>query len=182
MHPFTSADPAGQGSGSGPPAVPVHDPLKDRTIEDSVVHERRVKVDPGSKTTGIAVVQETTGQVVAAVEIEHRGEAIKASLKDRQATRRGRRQRKTRYRQPRCDNRTRPERWLPPSLSSRVAHVLTWVTRLCRLCPVTAVSQELVRFDLQKEQDPEISGIQYQQGTLAGDEPREYLLEKYDRT
>ena len=53
-------------------------------------------------------------------------------------------------------------------LESRVANVLTWVARLCRLCPITAASQELVRFDLQKEQNPEIAGIEYQQGTLAG--------------
>ena len=53
---------------------------------------------------------------------------------------------------------------------------------LCRLCPITAVSQELVRFDLQKEQNPEIAGIEYQQGSLAGYETKESLLEKYDRT
>ena len=54
--------------------------LKDRKAEDSVVHEHRVKVDPGSRTTGIAVVQEGTGKVVAAVEVSHRGEAIKAAF------------------------------------------------------------------------------------------------------
>ena len=145
-------------------------------------HEHRIKVDPGSKTTGVAIVQEATGRVVAAVEIEHRGRAIKASLKDRSALRRGRRQRKTRYRKPRFDNRTRREGWLPPSLESRVAHVLTWVGRLLRLCPITAASQELVKFDLQKEQDPEISGVEYQQGTLAGYELREYLLEPWHCT
>ena len=65
--------------------------LKDRAAGDSAVHEHRIKIDPGSKTTGVAIVQETTGQVVAAVEIEHRGQAIKASLKVRSAIRRGRR-------------------------------------------------------------------------------------------
>ncbi len=155
--------------------------LKDRLVEEAPLHEHRIKIDPGSKMTGVAVLQET-GQVVAAVEIEHRGQAIKASLKERSVLRRGRRQRKTRYRKPRFDNRTRREGWLPPSLESRLANVLTWVARLCRLCPITAASQELVRFDLQKEQDPEISGIEYQQGTLAGYELREYLLEKHRRT
>jgi 5-methylcytosine-specific restriction endonuclease McrA len=46
---------------------------------------------------------------------------------------------------------------------------------------VTALSQELVRFDTQKLQNPEISGIQYQQGELQGYEVREYLLEKWGR-
>ncbi len=40
---------------------------------------------------------------------------------------------------------------------------------------------ELVKFDLQKEENPEIAGVQYQQGTLAGYEVREYLLEKWNR-
>ena len=45
------------------------------------------------------------------------------------------------------------------------------------LCPITAISQELVKFDLQAMDNPEISGVEYQQGTLAGYEVREYLLE-----
>ena len=144
--------------------------------------DHRIKIDPGSKTTGLAIVQEETGRVVAAIEIEHRGAAIKTALADRAALRRGRRARKTRYRPPRFDNRTRREGWLPPSLESRVAHVLTWVGRFLRLCPITAASQELVKFDLQKIEDPEISGVASQQGTLAGYELREHLLEKWHRT
>src|SRR5258708_13232781 len=56
-----------------------------------------------------------------------------------------------------------------------------WVKRLGKVCPITAISLELVRFDLQLMQNPEISGIQYQQGTLAGYECREYLLAKWGR-
>jgi len=41
--------------------------------------------------------------------------------------------------------------------------------------------QELVRFDLQQIENPEISGIEYQQGVLAGYEVREYLLNKWNR-
>src|SRR5580700_10520543 len=72
--------------------------LKDRTREESTVHEHRVKIDPGSKVTGVVVVQETTGKVVFATEIEHRGQRIKAALESRRASRRFRRARKTRYR------------------------------------------------------------------------------------
>lgn len=50
-----------------------------------------------------------------------------------------------------------------------------------RVCPITAISQELVKFDMQKMENPEISGVEYQQGTLAGYEVREYLLEKWGR-
>jgi 5-methylcytosine-specific restriction endonuclease McrA len=58
---------------------------------------------------------------------------------------------------------------------------MSWVRRLCRWVPVSALSLELVRFDTQALQNPEISGIEYQQGELQGYEVREYLLEKWGR-
>lgn len=156
--------------------------LKERLVGDSVVHPHRLKRDPGSKTTGIAIVREDTGEVVFAAELSHRGQAIRADLLTRRSLRRGRRQRKTRYRKPRFLNRTRPAGWLAPSLAHRVETTLTWVARLMRFCPIAALSMELVRFDTQQMQDAEISGVAYQQGELAGYEVREYLLEKWGRT
>lgn len=145
-----------------------------------LAHTHRLKIDPGSKITGLALLD--GDKVVWAAELTHRGRRIKDALLSRCAIRRNRRQRKTRYRQPRFLNRTRPEGWLPPSLQSRVANVMTWVERLARLCPITALSQELVRFDTQLMQNAEISSVEYQQGELAGHEVREYLLEKWQRT
>lgn len=141
----------------------------------------RLKIDPGSKTTGLAIVNDRTGAVMFAAELTHRGQQIKASLADRRALRRNRRQRKTRYRQPRFLNRTRPAGWLPPSLGSRLVNIITWVNRLRGLCPIGALSQELVRFDTQLMENPEVSGVTYQQGELAGYEVREYVLEKFHR-
>jgi 5-methylcytosine-specific restriction endonuclease McrA len=145
------------------------------------VEELRLKLDPGSRTTGIAIVNDVSGQVVFSAELSHRGQAIKASLDDRRALRRSRRQRKTRYRKSRWSNRRRKAGWLPPSLLSCIANVLTWINRLSRLCSISAISMELVRFDTQLMENPEISGIEYQQGTLMGYELREYLLEKWGR-
>ncbi|BBM05101.1 hypothetical protein HAALTHF_01050n [Vreelandella aquamarina] len=56
---------------------------------------------------------------------------------------------------------------------------MAWVNRLSKSAPITGISQELVRFDTQKLESPEISGVEYQQGTLLGYEVREYLLEKW---
>lgn len=140
----------------------------------------RLKLDPGSKTTGIALL--AGDAVIWAAELHHRGSRIKAALDSRRALRRGRRNRKTRYRQPRFDNRTRPEGWLPPSLMHRVETTMTWVQRLCRWAPVACLSVENVRFEMQLMQTPEISGVEYQQGELAGYEVREYLLDKFKRT
>lgn len=155
--------------------------LPDRTLEESTTHPHRIKIDPGSKTTGFAVVQEPTGRVTNALEITHRGQQIKDSIESRSSLRRGRRNRKTRYRKPRFLNRTRKHGWLPPSLESRIANIETWVKRIRKICPITAISQELVRFDLQQIQNPEISGVEYQRGVLFGFEVKEYLLQKWNR-
>jgi 5-methylcytosine-specific restriction endonuclease McrA len=155
--------------------------MQDRTVEESTVHPHRIKIDPGSKTTGIAVVQEENGRVTNALEISHRGQQIKDSLESRSSLRRGRRNRKTRYRKPRFLNRVRKAGWLPPSLESRIANIETWVRRIRKICPVTAISQELVRFDLPQLQNPEINGVEYQRGELFGFEVKEYLLAKWGR-
>ena len=151
-----------------------------RVVEQPVLSPLRIKVDPGSKTTGIALVNDASGYVVWAAELTHRGEQIKRDLDKRHAVRRNRRQRRTRYRKPRFNNRRKRKGTLPPSLESRVCNVVTWVCRLMKVCPVTNISQELVRFDTQALENPDIEGAHYQQGTLAGYEVREYVLLKWN--
>ena len=148
---------------------------------DSLVSPLRLKVDPGAKFTGMALVNDSTGEVVFAAELKHRGFAIKDALTSRRQLRRSRGARKTRYRQPRFLNRTGPEGWLAPSLQSRIENIKTWLERFRKLAPIEAISQELVRFDMQLMANPDIQGKEYQQGTLAGYETREYLLEKWGR-
>jgi 5-methylcytosine-specific restriction endonuclease McrA len=151
-------------------------------VSSPKIEPLRVKIDPGAKTTGLALVNDSTGEVVWVAELQHRGFQIRDALTSRRQLRRSRRNRKTRYRQPRFLNRTRLKGWLPPSLNSRVANILTWVKRLSALCRITAISQELVRFDTQQMENSSVSGVGYQQGTLAGYEIREFLLEKWHRT
>jgi 5-methylcytosine-specific restriction endonuclease McrA len=141
----------------------------------------RLKIDPGAKVTGIALVNDATGEVVFAAELKHRGFAIREALTSRRQLRRSRRARKTRYRQPRFLNRTRSKGWLAPSLQSRVDNIKTWVEKLGKLALIEAMSQELVRFDMQKMRNPDIEGKEYQQGTLVGYETRQYLLDKWGR-
>lgn len=143
------------------------------------VTQSQLKIDPGSKTTGLAIL--TGSALVFCAELAHRGSQIRDGLTSRRQLRRGRRSRHTRYRQPRFLNRTRPEGWLAPSLQHRVETIDTWVQRFRRYCAIGSISQELVRFDMQKLQNPEISGVEYQQGALFQYEVREYLLEKWGR-
>ncbi|MBI2567453.1 MAG: HNH endonuclease [Candidatus Schekmanbacteria bacterium] len=192
--------------------------LVDRVLEDSVVAPVRLKLDPGAKTTGVAIVRDgrsaefrvlstekgqgqeedprlsssslstrdsalSTCIVLHLAEIEHRGETVRKHIEQRSNYRRRRRSVNLRYRAPRFDNRRRCEGWLPPSLRCRLDNVLAWVGRYRKLCPIGAVSVETVRFDTQAMQNPEIAGIEYQQGELAGYELREHtcLLEKWGR-
>src|SRR5260221_8802683 len=152
-----------------------------RAVPNAQPHPLRVKLDPGSRVSGLAVINDVTGQVVWAGKLTHRGQQIHAALVARRAHRHLRRQRQTRYRPARFNNRRRRAGRLPPSLESRVSNLLTWVARLRQSAPITALSQELVRFDTQLLQNPEISGVEYQQGELAGYEVREYVLEKWGR-
>jgi len=149
--------------------------------------DTRVKIDPGSRTTGIALIIEGEKKgwfLIWAANLEHRGHAIVKKLISRRQQRRSRRNRKTRYRQPRFSNRkhSKPKGWLPPSLLSRVNNVTTIVKRIQKFCYVESCTVETVKFDTQKMQNSEIKGIEYQQGELQGYEVKEYLLEKYKRT
>jgi 5-methylcytosine-specific restriction endonuclease McrA len=143
------------------------------------VQDLELKLDPGSKVTWIAIKQ--GNNIIFGALLQHRRQQIKDALLSRRQLRRGRRNRKTRYRQARFLNRTRPDGWLAPSLQHRVLATMTWVRKFIRLAPITSLAQELVRFDLQLMQNPEISGVEYQQGELKGYEVREYLLEKWNR-
>jgi len=142
-----------------------------------------IKFDPGSRTTGIALVGSFEQGKVAlfGANLEHKGLQVKQSLDSRRGTRRSRRNRNCRYRPARFNNRRRLKGWPPPSLMSRIGNVETWMRRLSSYCPITSICVETVKFDVQLIVNPEITGVEYQQGTLAGYELREYLLEKWQR-
>lgn len=154
----------------------------------------RIKIDPGAKYTGIAIVMDDTNEFMYAMQIEHRGEQIKKNLDTRRGARRNRRSRETGYRRPKWGNRCtakeqrqsydsrRDENWLPPSVKSTADNIISWIRRLCRWINITNCSIESVRFDTQLMENPEIEGVEYQQGTLYGYEVKEYLLEKYGHT
>jgi 5-methylcytosine-specific restriction endonuclease McrA len=157
--------------------------LTDRLQSESQTQPLSIKIDPGSKFTGIAVVRQQHKQVfvLSLIELVHRGAMIKKALLQRAGYRRRRRSQNLRYRAPRFNNRTRKAGWLAPSLQHRVDTTMSWVTRLRRWAPVTDLVVERVKFDMQLMQNPEISGVEYQQGALQGYEVREYLLEKWGR-
>ena len=172
--------------------------LIDRDVASCELQPLEVKIDPGSKVTGVAVVRvnekvdtqtgelKKSAHVLNLMELLHRGRQISEALIARRSMRR-RRRGNLRFRAPRFLNRGNKQKgWLAPSLQHRVDTTMSWVHRIVRYAPITQISQELVRFDMQQIQAQaegrDISGVQYQQGTLFGYEVREYLLEKFART
>ncbi|MFB8789279.1 MAG: RNA-guided endonuclease IscB [Potamolinea sp.] len=152
--------------------------IQKQTIENPQTKEYILKIDPGSQWTGFAI--QCGDEILFRAELNHRGETIKSDLIKRAGFRRGRRSRNLRYRKKRL-NRQKPEGWLPPSIRHRVLTVETWIKRFLRYCPIKTIEIEQVKFDLQKLANPEIDGVEYQQGELQGYEVREYLLQKWGR-
>lgn len=91
------------------------------------------------------------------------------NLYTRKIYRRGRRNRKTRYRQARFLNRVHGKRdglWLPPSVKSKVSHNIAWIKRYLAVLPNPDLHIEVGKFDMAKMVNPDISGKQYQEGSL----------------
>lgn len=157
--------------------------LVDRTVEESAVAGVELGVDPGSRYTGVSVFTDTneSRRGLLALEISHRGIAISRRIAGRAASRTRRRSANLRYRPARFHNRRRTEGWLAPSLRHRVETTASWVNRLTRWAPVAGIHVETAAFDAALVQNPDISGVEYQHGTLHGYEVRQYLLEKWNR-
>lgn len=150
-----------------------------KEIKETVTPSVELKLDPGSKVTGIALVKDD--KIIWGADLKHRGSLISDSLTSRRQIRSGRRARHTWYRPARFDNRTKPQGWLPPSINHRVQTTMTWVNKLIKLASIKTIYQELVSFDTQKMANPDIMKNEYQQGTLQGYTIKEYLLEKWNR-
>lgn len=148
-----------------------------KIVDKPAKNKYRLKIDYGSRHTGLAILKDA--KVCWLGQIEHRTN-IKELLDKRRGYRKRRRNANLRYRKARFKYRTKSKGWLPPSLMSRVNNIRTFISRLIRMLPLGAISYENVKFDTQKMMNPDIHGIEYQQGTLEGYEIREYLSEKFE--
>ena len=118
-------------------------------------------VDSGSKHIGLSAT--TRSKVLFESDVELRNDIVNL-LSIRRQNRRTRRNRKTRYRKPRFNNRRRKEGWLAPSVQNKVDSHLTVIRKVHEILPITKVIVEVASFDIQKIKNPTISGTEYQQG------------------
>ena len=129
-------------------------------------------VDAGSKTIGIAACADTA--VLFAAEVTPRNDVVDL-LSTRREFRKARRNRTTRYRQARFNNRTHSKHkgWLAPSVEVKIQEHITPIFRVCKLLPVSKVIVETAEFDLQliKAVEQGLSvpqGEDYQKGEMLG--------------
>lgn len=144
-----------------------------------IIQPMTLGVDSGAIHSGYSIANEH--REYYSVEVIARDD-ISKRLSNRRMYRKNRRSWKTRYRKPRFNNRKNKKKgWLPPSLKQKVAVQINEINHLHRYFPIETIIVEVAEFDIQKIKDPNISGIEYQQGTLQGYNIRNYLLEKYNR-
>ena len=124
-----------------------------------------IGIDLGAKHVGVAVQSEN--KVISKGEIELRDD-VKSLLETRKTYRKSRRNRKTRYRKPRFDNRKRPDDWLPPSIQSRIDNTFMWIDKFMELIPNPTLNIEVGKFDVQKMMNPDVKGKEYQEGSSFG--------------
>ena len=133
-------------------------------------------VDAGSKHIGVSVTTET--KVMYEADVTLRNDIVEL-LSARRELRSSRRNRKTRYRKPRFNNRvsSKKQGWLAPSIRQKVDTHLTVVDKVCKMFPVSKITVEVASFDIQKIKNPDITGTEYQLGEqLYFWNVREYVL------
>ncbi len=133
-------------------------------------------VDAGSRHVGMSATTET--KELYASETELRGD-VSANISARREFRHTRRGRKTRYREPRFNNRVKSKHkgWLAPSVEQKISSHLQLVKEVTKILPITKIVIEAASFDIQKIKNPDIEGRAYQQGEQLGFwNVREYVL------
>jgi N6-L-threonylcarbamoyladenine synthase len=131
-------------------------------------------VDAGSKKIGMSAT--TQKKELYSAEVDLRDD-VSSLIATKKQYRRSRRYRKTRYRKARFDNRKRDEGYLAPSVQSKVDAHIRIIDMVKEILPISKIIVEVASFDIQKIKDPDICGVEYQQGDQLGFwNTREYVL------
>lgn len=138
-------------------------------------------VDSGSKTVGLSATTKT--KELFSAELILRNDIVDL-LSTRRATRRARRNR-LRYRKARFLNRVSRKKkgWLAPSIEYKIDTHITIINTICKMLPIAKIIIETASFDIQKINNPNISGAEYQQGQQLGFwNVREFVLFRDNHT
>lgn len=132
-------------------------------------------IDAGAKHIGFSATAEK--EELFACETTLRTDIVDL-LSTRSQNRRTRRSR-LRYRKPKFNNRvfSKKKGWVAPSVKQRIDSHLNEVNEIHKILPITKIVIEAAQFDTHKMKNPNISGIDYQNGEQLGFwNVREYVL------
>lgn len=142
------------------------------------VQEISLGIDAGSKHIGLSAT--TKEKELYASDVELRSNIVDL-ISTRREYRRTRRNRKTRYRKARFNNRvsTKKKGWIAPSIRQKIETHLTVVEKVHQILPISKIIVETASFDIQKIKNPDIKGKEYQEGEqLNFFNIREYVLSR----
>lgn len=142
---------------------------------ENQIQDVSLGVDAGSKHIGLSATTEKKELYSADVELRNDVVDLISTRRQNRRTRRSR----LRYREPRFNNRVHSKNkgWLAPSIEQKIGTHLRVVDNVCKILPIKNIIVETTSFDLQKIQNPDISGEEYQQGEQLGFwNVREYVL------
>ena len=128
------------------------------------VQKISIGIDSGAKFIGFSAVSDKEELISGTVVLDTK---TSDRLKEKAMYRRNRRNRLW-YREPRFDNRSKPEKWLPPSIKRRYQTHLSIINKIKSILPISGVTIEVGNFDVQAINNPKISGTEYQQGDRYG--------------
>lgn len=164
-------------------------PFTIQLLYESTNHTQPISlgIDAGSKTIGLSATTET--KVLFEAKVTLRNDIVDL-LSTRREQRRTRRNRKTRYRKCRFQNRVHSKQkgWLAPSIKNKISTHLTMVAKVHKILPITRIVVETASFDTQllkaiEEGKPLPQGTDYQQGEQLGfGNVREYVLFRDNHT
>ena len=140
-------------------------------------------VDAGSKHVGLSA--STEKQELFAAELRPRNDVV-GLMSARRQLRRSRRDRTTRYRKPRFENRVHSKNkgWLAPSVEVKIHNHIQGISLVCGVMPVSTIRIETAEFDLQRlkameQGKPLPVGTDYQLGEQYDSyNVRQYILKR----
>ena len=140
---------------------------------ENKVQVGKLKIDDGYKHVGFSVTNEKEELLSGEIELDM---DTSKRLTEKKMYRKNRRYRLW-YRKPKFNNRKKDQGWLPPSIKRKHNTIHRFIDKVKSLLPINKIIIEVGKFDVQKVMNPDIEGIEYQNGNLKGyDDIRSYLF------
>ena len=152
-------------------------------VSKTYVQDITLGVDAGSRHVGLSATTEK--QELFSTELRPRNDVVEL-LSSRREMRHSRRNRTTRYRKARFNNRvhSKYKGWLAPSVEVKIHNHIQGISLVAKILPITIIRVEIAEFDLQRlkameQGKPLPIGTDYQLGEMYNEyNVRQYVLHR----